>query len=643
LKVPIKNSNEQTVTRSDWRIFLRLWRYTRKYWYILLIGTVLMMLSAVLDVMPPRIIQKAIDDHMNKVHRFERLDGRWVEIDNGSYKLEKQGTQYILKGNDGSILPAPRELVMKVKSNDYKMVIWLGLTMLLILTTRFLATYGQVYAMNHLGQKVVYDIRMDLYKHIMMLPTSFFDKTPSGRVATRIANDTQNLTEFFTSVIISVVKDIFLIGAIFFMMYKMSHYLTLRTFFIIPIIIVASLIFRHFDRKAYRLVRTKLAALNAFLAENIAGMNLIRCFNKESRKLKEFQNVSSDLLNAQFKQLMVFSIFRPMMDLVYYLVLTSIIWFGAGKIFAGELGFGVLYAFASYIDMFFAPIRDLSEKYDILQNAFASSEKIFGLMDLNVEDRGKGHVHNLSKASVRFENVWFAYEDENWVLKDVSFEIKEGEKVAFVGETGAGKSSIINLINGMYRPQRGKIFIGDVSLEEYDLGSLRRKIAVVQQDVFLFSGSLFDNIKLFDGKFSNEEIETLSRDLYLHEFVERLPDGYYTEVLERGSRLSAGERQLVALVRAALLKSRILVLDEATANVDVHTEHCIQQALKKLHDMTLIIIAHRLSTIKWVDRIYVVHAGRIVEVGSHNELMKMKGLYYELYRVQYAEEVKNDG
>ncbi|HCZ07346.1 MAG: ATP-binding cassette, subfamily multidrug efflux pump [Thermotogota bacterium] len=623
-------------TQKDLTIFLRLWKYIRKYWLILILSLVLMLASALLDLVPPILIRNAIDRYMNVTHTFELVDGKWVEAPEGTFKLVKKADAYYLTDGNKEYM-VDETFVKSIKEKDYQKLLTLGMIFMGVLLAQFASTYGHTYSTNYLGQRVVYDIRMNLYRHILRIPLSFFDRTPTGKIATRIANDTQNLSEFFSSVITSLVKDVFLIAGILYMMFNLSFYLTARTFFVIPLIIGATLIFRIFDRKAYRLVRTRIAALNAFLSEHISGMSLIQIFNRQKRKHGEFEEVSNRLLKAQLKQMIVFAIFRPLMDVIYHIGLCAVIWFGGKGILNGELSFGILYAFVSYVDMFFRPIRDIAEKYDILQNAFASAEKIFNLMDTPREKLNEGGRTIIPEASVEFQNVWFAYEDENWVLKDISFKIKEGERVGFVGETGAGKSSIMNLISGLYRIQKGRILIGGVPLEEYDLRALRRQIAVVQQDVFLFSGTILDNIRLFDESISRERVESVGREVKLDHFVSRFPNGYMSNVLERASTLSAGERQLVALARGKLFGARILLLDEATANVDVDTEFYIQQALEALKGVTLIVIAHRLATVRNLDRIYVVHAGRIVEVGTHQELMAKKGLYYDLYRVQYAE------
>ncbi|RKX46132.1 MAG: ABC transporter ATP-binding protein, partial [Thermotogae bacterium] len=403
------------------------------------------------------------------------------------------------------------------------------------------------------------------------------------------------------------------------------------------IVIASMILFRYCDRKVYRMVRTNLARINAFLAEHIAGVSVVKIFNAEEQKKKEFDNIAKDYYKSLIKQLYVFGIFRPFMDFLYFLGLSLIIWFGAKYIMNKTIGFGALYAFASYLDMFFAPLRDIAEKYDIVQNSMASAEKIFNLFKENGEKLGKpdGKKH-VEKGVVEFKNVWFSYDGKRWILKDVNIMFAPGYLTAIVGETGAGKTSLMNLLNGLYVPQKGVILVDDIPLQEYDLKSLRREIAVVPQDVVLFSGTILDNIRLFDENIPEEKVLEALEKVYAMDIVNKLEKGIHYEVVERGTTLSSGERQLIVLARAVLFDSKILVLDEATSNIDVETETRIQKALRELSkDKTVIMIAHRLSTVKDADRIIVIHNGQVVEEGKHRELLKRRGVYYKLYEVQF--------
>jgi len=504
----------------------------------------------------------------------------------------------------------------------------------------FLFEYLSILVTTYIGSKVVYNIRRELYDHVLMLPMSFFDRHPSGQLTTRITSDTQNVQEFFTSVITSIVNDVFLLAGVIFVMWRMSSKLFLDIVYIFPLTIIAMAIFRYFDIRAYRAVRTGISKINAYIAENLAGMPVTKLFNAEGYKRNEFDKINKELYKARMNQLYVFGIFRPVINFLYYLTMSLIVWFGAKYILDKTLNFGDLFAFVSYIDTFMRPIEDLSEKYDIIQNTTASAEKIFALLDEPVEEQGEVNgKKEIDYGKVEFKNVWFSYDEKRWILQDVNLEFVPGELVAIVGETGAGKTTIMNLINAMYRPQKGSILIDGVPLEGYDLQMLRRCVSAVPQDVVLFSGTLLDNIRLFhDGITEEQVIEALAKVRAL-DAIERLPKGIFTEIVERGKGISAGERQLIALARSVLFGAKIFILDEATSNIDVETEHRIQQAVRDLSkDNTVIMIAHRLSTVVEADRIVVVADGRIAEEGKHLELLAKKGAYYKLYEIQFAKE-----
>ncbi|MCD6267401.1 MAG: ABC transporter ATP-binding protein [Thermotogaceae bacterium] len=571
----------------------KLLSYAKPYWHLFVLAIVIVLVSTYVEIMPPRIVKDAIDSYINNQN-----------------------------------IPVNDRIAGVIKS---------GILFLIVLILRFFLNYGNIYLTSYLGAKIVYDIRRDLFNHVMRLPMSFFDRNPSGRITTRIVNDTQNVQEFFTTVVTSIIKDIFLLGGIIISLIQLSKILFIQLSYIFPIVIASMILFRYFDRKVYRMVRTNLARINAFLAEHIAGVSVVKIFNAEEQKKKEFDNIAKDYYKSLIKQLYVFGIFRPFMDFLYFLGLSLIIWFGAKYIMSKTIGFGALYAFASYLDMFFAPLRDIAEKYDIVQNSMASAEKIFNLFKENGEKLGKpdGKKH-VEKGVVEFKNVWFSYDGKRWILKDVNIVFAPGYLTAIVGETGAGKTSLMNLLNGLYVPQKGVILVDDIPLQEYDLKSLRREIAVVPQDVVLFSGTILDNIRLFDESIPEEKVLEALEKVYAMDIVNKLEKGIHYEVVERGTTLSSGERQLIVLARAVLFDSKILVLDEATSNIDVETETRIQKALRELSkDKTVIMIAHRLSTVKDADRIIVIHNGQVVEEGKHRELLKRRGVYYKLYEVQF--------
>jgi len=571
----------------------KLLSYAKPYWHLFVLAIVIVLVSTYVEIMPPRIVKDAIDSYINNQN-----------------------------------IPVNDRIAGVIKS---------GILFLIVLILRFFLNYGNIYLTSYLGAKIVYDIRRDLFNHVMRLPMSFFDRNPSGRITTRIVNDTQNVQEFFTTVVTSIIKDIFLLGGIIISLIQLSKILFIQLSYIFPIVIASMILFRYFDRKVYRMVRTNLARINAFLAEHIAGVSVVKIFNAEEQKKKEFDNIAKDYYKSLIKQLYVFGIFRPFMDFLYFLGLSLIIWFGAKYIMSKTIGFGALYAFASYLDMFFAPLRDIAEKYDIVQNSMASAEKIFNLFKENGEKLGKpdGKKH-VEKGVVEFKNVWFSYDGKRWILKDVNIVFAPGYLTAIVGETGAGKTSLMNLLNGLYVPQKGVILVDGIPLQEYDLKSLRREIAVVPQDVVLFSGTILDNIRLFDESIPEEKVLEALEKVYAMDIVNKLEKGIHYEVVERGTTLSSGERQLIVLARAVLFDSKILVLDEATSNIDVETETRIQKALRELSkDKTVIMIAHRLSTVKDADRIIVIHNGQVVEEGKHRELLKRRGVYYKLYEVQF--------
>ncbi len=626
---------------EDWRVIFRLWKYTKPYLSILVFALVLIGISTALDLLPPLLSKMAIDDYMNNQYSLNIIERDESVVlsksSDGQFSLRQTTDGHYIATDGKTEYPISTEQLKKLRVEDLNGLGRIALYMIIILVSLFFTNYGQVYLTSFMGQKITHGIRVDLFNHLLKVPMRFFDTNPSGRLATRVANDTQNMAEFFTSVITSIVKDVLLLGGIIVIMLNMSLYLGAITLFILPVIGVAIFLFRYFDRLAYRKVRARLAIINAFLAEHISGMSIVQLFNQEGRKRREFDGVNKSHYKSLIEQLWVFAIFRPLLDLLYYLTIALVVWFGAKGIVGMTLEFGVLVAFVAYIDMFFRPLNDIAEKYDIVQNALASAEKIFKLMD------EKEEVYHLDRkasmkleGSIEFEDVAFAYDGEHRVLKGISFSVKPKEKVAFVGETGAGKTSIISILTGLYRVQSGKIRIDDREIYDYNIQSLRKKVGVVLQDVFLFSGSILDNIRLFDESISREKVIAAAKYVYAHHFIEKLSNSYDTQILQRGGTLSAGERQLIALARAAVFDTDILVLDEATANVDTETEALIQKAMERISsNKTMVTIAHRLSTIRNADRIMVIHKGMIVESGSHEELLAKGGIYTDLYRLQY--------
>jgi ATP-binding cassette subfamily C protein len=591
--------NEENIKKEGKKkagVFFRLLKYALPYWHLLALAIVVVLVLTYLALLPPQIVRKAINTYIlsESLQTAEKLSG-----------ISKQSLLFLIVS--GGI---------------------------------FLFEYLSILVTTYIGGRVVYDLRRQLYDHVLKLPMSFFDRHPSGQITTRITSDTQNVQEFFTSVITSIVNDVFLLAGVIIMMWRISSRLFLDIIYIFPVIIVAMIVFRYFDIRAYRAVRSNIARINAYIAENLAGMPVIKLFNAEDYKRKEFEQINRELYKARMNQLYVFGIFRPLIKFLYYLTLSLIIWFGSKYILGKVLNFGDLYAFVSYIDTFMRPIEDLSEKYDIIQNTIASGEKIFALLDEPQEEQGNSNgKKSIEKGVIEFKDVWFSYDNKRWVLQGVNLSFSPGELVAIVGETGAGKTTIMNLINGMYRPQKGVILIDNVPLEEYDIHALRKEVSAVPQDVVLFSGTLLDNIRLFHDEIPEEEVYKALEKVEALEIIQRLPKGIYTEIVERGKGISAGERQLIALARSVLFGAKIFILDEATSNIDVETEHKIQKAVRELSkENTVIMIAHRLSTVVNADRIIVVADGKIAEEGKHFELLKKKGAYYKLYEIQFAKE-----
>jgi len=627
---------------GDVLLFKWLWKYIKKYAAILAIAFISLGLTTAVDLSVPNIIRYGIDNLLNVQYKFNLVGENFVYSENGEYTaVIEDHVYYMVK--DGEKTTVPDSYYKDASSKSISKIDSFAVLFLCLLMVQLLFNYGQVFFSNLLGQKVIYDIRSELFGHVEKIKYDFFTKNPSGKITTRIVNDTQNISEFFTEVLTSLTKDIAILTGVVILMFRLNIRLSGYVVITFPIVLIATYIFRRFDRKAYNKLRTRVAAINAYLAENISGSTVTKLFNQEKRKKDEFNDINFKLYRSKLEQMFVFAVFRPIMTLLYYITLCILLWFGSKGVRDGFVSFGVLYAFTAYIDMFFNPLFDIAEKYDIMQGAFASAAKIYKLLKQEEEEPGKCLYKDIEKGSVTFKDVWFSYssdhiedKDHEYVLKGASFTIKESERVAIVGETGSGKTTTVNLINGLYKFQKGDILLDGKPLFDYDVSNLRRRIAVVPQDVFLFSGNITNNIRLFNENITKEQVEQAAKKVYADEVIKKLPQAYDSELLERGSTLSSGERQLIALARAVLFDAKIIILDEATANIDVETEYLIQKALNDLSaDKTIISIAHRLSTVKSSKRIIVVHKGRVAEEGSHDELMAKKGIYFDLYRLQF--------
>ncbi|MGQ0571114.1 MAG: ABC transporter ATP-binding protein [Armatimonadota bacterium] len=582
----------------DARLTRRLLSYVRPYRPAVALAVVLLLVTSVASLAGPYIVRIAIDQHVAP----GRLEGLGPVV----------------------------------------------LIYLAALMAAFFSRYAQSYVMQQVGQQAMYDLRVELFSHLQRLSVGFYTRQPVGRLITRITNDIDALNEMITQGVVAVFGDLFTLVGIVAVMLYLDWRLALATLLVLPAIIFFTARFRRQAREAYRTVRVRLARINAFLNEHIMGMGIVQLFGREEREQTRFDALNRDHLNANLGALRSFAIFHPIVGAMSAVAVAIIIAYGGVQALAGATSVGLVVAFIQYAQRFFEPIEDLSEKYNILQAAMASSERVFRLLDepVDVEDPSQPVRVEHVKGESEFRDVWFAYEPaeapgaEDWVLRGVSFRIRAGESVAFVGHTGAGKSSIINLITRFYDPQQGQVLVDGRDVREWRQRDLRRHIGLVHQDVFLFSGTIEDNIRLGTTSITDEEVRRAAEFVNAASFIERLPGGYGAQVQERGATLSGGQRQLIAFARAIAHNPEVLlVLDEATSSVDVETEILIQDALGRvMRNRTSIIIAHRLSTIQHVDRILVIHKGRIVEEGAHRDLLARGGIYTKLYQLQYRDQ-----
>jgi len=523
-----------------------------------------------------------------------------------------------------------------IKTADYAGLNRICIFFLLILLIRSGLSFLEIYYTQLIGQRVIRDVRMELFTHVQSLSLSFFDRYPVGRIMTRIGNDVETINEVLSDGILMVAGNLLTLLGIVLIMLWMNVRLALVTFSVLPLVILASLKFRTGVREAFREIREKIARINSFMQENITGMKEVQLFGREEQNFHHFDRINREHQDAYLKAVFYYALFFPFIEILALVSTALIVWYGGLKAFQGTLTIGLLVAFIEYMGRFFRPVRELSEKYNLLQSTMASAERIFGLLDTKQQIVISANPKPFPglQAEIVFDRVWFAYDGENYVLKDISFRIVKGKTLAIVGTTGAGKTSIVNLLGRYYDFQRGRILIDGVDIREYDIKELRSAIAVVQQDVFLFSTSVLDNITLVNPAINLKTVRQVAEYINASTFIEQLPGGYNQVMSERGNTLSAGQKQLLAFARALAAGSDILILDEATANVDSETEGLIQDALRKLvRNRTSIIIAHRLSTITDADQILVLHKGRVAEEGTHNALLQKGGIYKKLHEM----------
>lgn len=511
------------------------------------------------------------------------------------------------------------------------------LALLLILLCRFL----QIYLTNMAGQRVMFDVRMAVYRHMKKLSLSYYDRNPVGKLITRVTNDIEALNEMFSSGVVNIFGDVFTLVGIMIAMILLDWKLALITLLVLPVLLWAAMIFRMKVRDAFREVRRWVAGINASLQESITGMSVVQLFNRQEKNFEEFEETNRGHQDAYIHTIRYYAIFFPTVEIISAVAIGLILWYGGGEVVQNALSLGVLIAFIQYVQLFFNPIYNLSEQYNTMQAAMAASERLFALLDEKpeIEDLPQPSEIDTLKGKIDFQNVWFAYKDKEWVLQDVSFTVQPGQRTAFVGATGAGKTTIISLICRFYDVQLGRILIDNVDIRQMRQKDLRRHIGLVLQDVFLFSGTIRENIRLWNEDISDDRITEATGHVNASPFIERLSDGYDSTLSERGSTLSVGQRQLLSFARTLAYDPAILVLDEATSNIDTETELLIQDALEKLMmGRTSILIAHRLSTIQNSDQIVVLHRGQIQEIGTHQELILQDGIYYKLYQLQYQEQ-----
>ena len=578
----------------------RLLGYLKPHKWMMLLSSVLVIALIGVELYKPIIIGNAIDDYI------------------GSYG--QPGVDLGMEEAFGGILRA---------GGLYALMLLLG----------FVFNASNTWILQNIGQSIIYRMREEVFAHIHTLSVNFFNTQPVGKLVTRVSNDTEAVNELFSQILAKLFKNSVKIIGFAVVMLSINVRMALYSFLLIPFVTGLTFFFRYMSRKAYRLTRTRITELNTFLSEHISGMKLIQIFAREREKYQEFEDNSQHLFRANWREVMTFAIFRPSIYMLSVFAMVIVIGQGSASVLVGTVSLGTLFVFINYISSFFEPIQELAEQFGTLQSSLASAEKIFAILDEKPEIVNPENPRAVTiQGRIEFRHVWFAYEKDDYILKDVSFLIEPGEKVAFVGATGAGKSSILNLIGRYYDIQRGEILIDGVNIREIDKDALRQAIGQVQQDVFIFTGDIKGNISLGSEDISQEEIERAAHIVNADSFINKMPNGFDEPVTERGSTLSAGQRQLLSFARTLAYQPTILVLDEATANIDTETESLITEALEKLMEgRTTIMVAHRLSTIQHADKIIVMHKGEIRESGSHQELLQLGGMYKKLYDLQLAE------
>ncbi|MEK3882552.1 ABC transporter ATP-binding protein [Paenibacillus sp. PL2-23] len=684
---------------KDGLLWRRMLAFARPYWRSITVSFLFALLIAATAVVQPLLVKSAIDDRIGGIgkpmvstsdpalaqrleedertygspvflgdsvyYRAEPTKEAWLEgtqlaqiVDIESdyvlvegWPLQAEGLQVsesgegvLITAEDGAVwagMVLTDEEASAFRKQDYTGFVWIAGLFLLSVIVSGLFTYWQSNLLQMTGQRIIYDLRARMFGHLAKLQTSYYDRNPVGRVVTRVAYDVEAINQLFSQVIVNLAKEALLLFGIAGIMLYLHLEMALVSFAVIPLLLIATFYFKKIIRDAQRAARVMLSRLNSFLAETLSGMSLIQMFTRESKQLEHFDEFNMAHYKAGMRGTVNNSVFNPLIAFLGNLALAIVVWYGGKSVLAAGVTFGVVYAFTTYVRLFFQPLAALSDRYTQIQTALASAERIFELLEEKPTIASPSKPVKLEKplrGSIQFEGVWFAYEPDQWVLRDISFSAKPGETIAFVGATGAGKSSIIGLINRFYDIQKGTVRLDGIDLRELELEQLRTSIGVIQQDPFVFSGNVYDNIRMNRPEVSNEDIRLAVKLLDMEDFIMRLPQQYETRIGEQGMRLSSGQQQLLAFLRVFVSNPDMLILDEATAHVDTETEQTLQRGLMKLSQgRTTLIVAHRLSTIQHADRIIVMHKGRIQESGSHAELMKLGGAYRKLVELQYSE------